>query len=116
MRRPGARIILVKGRGIYDELSGAPPVFLVAATRVFLFGSCVIEVPQPLLAGDRTVTVEDEQLSLVGPKHLVNAAELLGHRFSQSDISPATFDRAAKGWVVAVRLCVVALESNAHGV
>src|SRR5438552_134505 len=65
MRRPGAGIVLVEGRRIYDELSCTFPVFLVAATWILLFRFCVVEVPQPLLAGNRTMTVEHEQLGLV---------------------------------------------------
>src|SRR5947207_10894566 len=57
MRRPGAGIVLVEGRGIYDELLCTFPVFLVAATWALLFRFCVVEVPQPLLAGNRTMTV-----------------------------------------------------------
>src|SRR5947209_14310221 len=89
MRRPVAGIVFVEGRLIYDELSCTFPVFLVAATWALLFRFCVVEVPQSLLAANRTMTVEHEQLGVVRPKQLVDAAELFGHRFSQPDILSA---------------------------
>src|SRR5260221_8898508 len=68
MRRPGARIVLVEGKRIYDKLSCALPVFLLAAAWVLLLRSCVIEIPQALLAGNRTMPIEHEEFGLERPE------------------------------------------------
>src|SRR6476620_562965 len=45
MSQPGSGIILVEKGWIYYELSCTRTVFLVAATWVFLFRFCIVEVP-----------------------------------------------------------------------
>src|SRR6267143_1647587 len=60
------------------------------------------------------MTIEHEQLRLERPESLVDAGKFFGHRFSQPNVLPAALDRNAKRRILAVRLCVVALERDAH--
>src|SRR5262249_18842270 len=58
---PGAGIGLVERYWVDYETPHISPVFLVAAAWIVVFRFSVVEVPQPLLAGNCAMTVEHEQ-------------------------------------------------------
>src|SRR5262249_16010831 len=113
MRRPGPGMSLIKSSRIDNILPRPGAMFFVAAIWDLLFRFVVEEVPEAMLAGDCTMTIEHEQLRFERPEKLIDAGKFFSHRLSQPDVRPGAFDGPVKRWIVAVGLCVIALVRDA---